>query len=398
MFDKTIALKIFEAFSIERWNDLVRPFEMIEMDKSAEKAVCAYIIGKFEERRGAKVDWSFIVHGMFFDLLRKIALCDIKAPVQRMIRDGYPAEYAKLNEWVVEQYRPILRDESLVASFSSWLLEPVDADSVSWRILRAAHKYSAMREIEILRPVNEAFRIVPIEKALNRDIEGFLDLRGMQLLLGKQRPYEFLMEVERLRFQTRWNQTPRVPKTSVLGHSFYTAILTFLLGREIGVSGRREYNNFFAALFHDLPEAVTRDIISPVKRATDQLPAVVKEIENKIVEHELLPLMDDAYRDEIRYFTEHEFENRIKDSGGLTRVVSFGELESEYTGDEFQPIDGRLIRVADHISAYVEADQSISYGITSVHLRDGKKNIIASYPNGETVNGFDMNSFLRSFE
>ncbi len=397
MFDKTIALKIFEAFSIERWNDLVRPFEMMEMDKSAEKAVCAYIIGKFEERRGESVDWSYIIHGMFFDLLRKIALCDIKAPVQRMIRDGYPAEYARLNEWVVEQYRPILRDDSLVAAFSSWLLEPADAKSVSWRVLRAAHKYSAMREIEILRPVNEAFRIVPIEKGLNRDIEGFLDLRGMQLLLGKQRPYEFLMEVERLRFQTRWNQTPRVPKTSVLGHSFYTAILTFLLGRENGVGGRREYNNFFAALFHDLPEAVTRDIISPVKRATDQLPAIVKEIEDKIVEHELLPLMDEAYRDEIRYFTEHEFENRVRDAGKRTRVVSFEEMRGACAGDEYEPIDGRLIRVADHISAFIEADRSISYGITSVHLQDGKKNILASYPEGATVNGFDMNAFLRSF-
>ena len=31
------------------------------------------------------------------------------------------------------------------------------------------------------------------------------------------------------------------------------------------------FNNFFCSLFHDLPEAVTRDIISPVKQATDEL-------------------------------------------------------------------------------------------------------------------------------
>ena len=34
---KELALKIFEGFSIERWNDLVRPFEVVEMDKDAEK-------------------------------------------------------------------------------------------------------------------------------------------------------------------------------------------------------------------------------------------------------------------------------------------------------------------------------------------------------------------------
>ncbi|MGZ7169402.1 MAG: HD domain-containing protein [Halobacteriota archaeon] len=29
---------------------------------------------------------------------------------------------------------------------------------------------------------------------------------------------------------------------------------------------RRRFHNFFGGLFHDLPEALTRDIISPVKR------------------------------------------------------------------------------------------------------------------------------------
>ncbi len=97
---KELALKIFEGFSIERWNDLVRPFEVVEMDKDAEKMVLAYIIGKYEENRGVKVDWKWMIYASLFDLLRKIALCDIKSPVQRLIRNEYPAEYIRLNEWV----------------------------------------------------------------------------------------------------------------------------------------------------------------------------------------------------------------------------------------------------------------------------------------------------------
>lgn len=49
-----LILKMFEAFSIERWNDLIRPFDLIEMDKAAEKMILAYIIGKFEENAGRK--------------------------------------------------------------------------------------------------------------------------------------------------------------------------------------------------------------------------------------------------------------------------------------------------------------------------------------------------------
>ena len=58
MLTKSLVLKIFEGFSIERWNDLVRPFDMIEMDKAAEKMMAAYIIGKFEEERGQSLDWD----------------------------------------------------------------------------------------------------------------------------------------------------------------------------------------------------------------------------------------------------------------------------------------------------------------------------------------------------
>ena len=88
--DKKFAHKIFEGFSIQRWNDLIRPFDMVEMDKAAEKMVLAYIIGKFEENKGKKIDWIWIIYASLFDLLKKIALCDIKAPIQQMLKKSIP--------------------------------------------------------------------------------------------------------------------------------------------------------------------------------------------------------------------------------------------------------------------------------------------------------------------
>ena len=128
MLTKEIALKLFEAFSIERWSDLVRPFELNEMDKSAEKMVLAYIIGKYEENLGNEVDWDWIIHASLFDLLRKIALCDIKSPVQRMIRSKYPNEYKKLNEWVISQYEEILKETELLEQFRDYLFNEKPQD------------------------------------------------------------------------------------------------------------------------------------------------------------------------------------------------------------------------------------------------------------------------------
>lgn len=397
MPDKKLILKIFEGFSIERWNDLIRPVPLVEIDKAAERAVLCYIIGKFEEASGAVIDWEKIIYASLFDLLRKIALCDIKAPVQRVIRAEYPEEFKKLNKWVLDQFTHIAPDRTFLDEFAAHLLEPAEPADISRRISRAAHKYSAMRELELLKTVNEPQRVAEIERGLNTDLESFLDLRALQLLFTKQRLYDFLLQVESLRFQMRWNQTPRIPHTTVLGHSYYVAAVTLLLSREIGVSGRRLYNNFFSALFHDLPEAVTRDIISPVKQATDTLPDIVKDVEALFLEKELVPLMDDCFRDELLYFTADEFKNRVRIDGEVV-FVTFEELQERYRAPDFHPVDGKLVRAADHIAAFIEADSSIRFGISSPHLVSGRKNIIGLYPPGTTVNGIDVSSLLKGFQ
>lgn len=404
MLSAAFALKLFEGFSIERWNDLARPFALVEMDKAGEKMVLAYIIGKYEEQCGKTVDWHWMIYAAVFDLFKRIALCDIKSPVQRMIRSRYPDEYKKLNAWVLKQYEHYIGESELFDRFRRFLQEETEMEHAepdrrhSYRVLRAAHKFATLRELQMLSVVNEPDRVRHIEHALNSDIQEFLDLRGLQLLVTRQSPYEFLKIIEQLRFQTRWNQTPRVPRTSVLGHSFYVAVLTLLLGlqQECAFCAEREYNNFFSALFHDLPEAVTRDIISPVKQATYELPAIVKKIEDEFVSSELRPLMDACYAEQLLYFTQHEFENRIRTKDGI-QFVEFADLNELYNSAEFSPVDGRLIRCADHIAAFIEADCSIKHGITSVHLRDGRENILKNYPDGVIINGFAASAFFSEF-
>lgn len=396
MFNKELVFKLFEAFSIQRWNDLVRPFDIVEMDKTAEKMFVSFIIGKYEEKNNQPLNWCTIINNAFFELLRRIALCDMKSPVRRIIRSDYPEEYKKLNRWVFDKYRHIITDEQLLDEFASYLFDPADPADVSLRVLRAAHKYSTIRELDMIRMVNEPFRLTEIDKCLQTDIAEFMDLKGLQLLVTRQRPYAFITEIEKLRFQTRWNQTPRIPATNVLGHSFFVAVLTFLMTRTLKLSPHRIAADFFAALFHDLPEAVTRDIISPVKQATDHLPEVVKHIEDEIVAKELLPLMDEYYREEVLYFVQDEFENRVR-INGETRCVTSEELNTVYAAPEFHGIDGKLIRAADHLAAFAEADSSIRFGIRSDQLEEGRANILSRYGMHTIVNGLSLDCFFKSY-
>ena len=370
------------------------------MDKQAERTLCAYIIGKYQEAQGDVIDWTRIIYASLFDLLVKISLCDIKSPVRRLIKEEHPAEWQKLCQWVFEGYKDLIEDEELLAMFSSYLVSSNEnqESSVTERVFRAAHKYATYRELEMICLVNEKQRLSSIREQLEGEIEGFRDLEGLRLLCDRQKPFQLLFKIEQLRFQTRWNQTPRIPKTSVLGHSFFVAVLTLLLCREAGVAiGQgRLYCDFFGALFHDLPESVTRDIISPVKRATRGMPAIVKEIENKIVANELLPYMEDFYKNEVLYFTQNEFENRCVVAGQV-KLVSFEDLNGKFAADEFRPTDGKLVRLADHYSALLEAELSIRHGITSDQLEAGRANLHAAYPEGCIISGVDAGELFGAF-
>ena len=400
--DKNLILKIFEGFSIQRWNDLIRPFDLVEMDKAAEKMVIAYIIGKFEEKKGNKINWKWMAYASLFDLLKKIALCDIKAPVQQMLKKEFTREYMRLNEWVLKQYRQLINDDSLFSEFTIYIGQKAGSFALpeelkkTVHVYNAAHKYSTIRELEMLSIVNEKERLSKIETELKADIQTYLDLEGLQKLMTRQKEFDFLLKIEQLRFQTRWNQTPRVPATSVLGHCFFVAIMTLLLGRETNpkMCERRVVNNFFSALFHDLPESVTRDIISPVKQATDALPNIVKKIEDEIVNKELVPLMDKTYVDEVIYYTSDEFSDRIKTKDGHIQKVTWEELNSKYNKDSFNPVDGKLVRVSDHLSALMEADISIKHGITSSHLQGGKEGMLQIYQPDTLISGIDVNKLF----
>ena len=400
--NKKLALKIFEGFSIQRWNDLIRPFDLVEMDKAAEKMVLAYIIGKYEENNGKYIDWKWMIYASLFDLLRKISLCDIKAPVQQMLRRQFPNEYMHLNEWILNQYKQIMEDEQLFSDFTIYVGRQAGSFKIpeelktSMDVYRAAHKYSTMRELEMLSVVNEKERLKNIRNELEAELQPYLYLEGLQKLVTHQKAFDFILKIEQLRFQTRWNQTPRVPATSVLGHCFYVAIMTLLLGRESNpdMCDQRVINNYFSALFHDLPESVTRDIISPVKTATDDLPNIVKKIEDEIVNKELVPLMEPFFSDELIYYTSDEFTDRILDKKGKIVHVSWEDLNKKYNSEEYQPIDGRLVRICDHFSALMEADISIKHGITSEHLTKGREGTLAHYKENEIISGINVHKLF----
>ncbi|HPY90962.1 MAG TPA: HD domain-containing protein [Lentisphaeria bacterium] len=369
----------YDAASIRRWNDQVNPMDFTELDKQAHKMIIAYVLAKFaDEAQAASVNWLRLLEGGIFEMLHRIVLTDVKPPVfHRMMSE----KGRELNQWVVGRLEPHtavvhggFHDRLCQHFFDSTYALPEK------RILKAAHFLATQWEFNILYQLCPFINgIEAIRQEIENQIEDHYDLLGVQKISLKRKTAGFVDLCGQLRFQKRWSQSPRIPPTSVLGHMLLVAALTYLSLREARVSDHRIVNGFLAALFHDLPEVLTRDITSPIKAAVEGLDDIIKEYERRQMEDRLLPLLPQNWHDEIRYYTENEFDNRARVDGKTVRVATFEELGANYDRPANKPVDGEIIRCCDHLAAFIEASLSIRHGITSKHLAEGAERLFMMY-------------------
>jgi putative hydrolase of HD superfamily len=393
MISKEMLELLFRPASIQRWNDHIRPHTgFSELDKQAHKMVFAYVLAKTEENdRGAAIDWQRLIEGGIFEFLQRSILTDLKPDVFHRLMDEKSNE---LNGWVIDQVHSSVAsiNGDFLANMKHYFFSP-DYAKFEKRILRAAHYLATNWEFAIIDRMNAGFfGLEQTRQNIANEVEEFYDLAGVQKFVLGKKSRNFMELVGQLRFQQRWAQSPRVPETSVLGHMLIVAMLMYLFSLEIGAGGKRLYNNFFAGLFHDLPEVLTRDIVSPVKRSVAGLEELIKTIEQVQFGEKILPLLPRAWQQEMRYFLEDEFQSKAR-VDGKTLLCSSEILSEKYFSDEFNPLDGAMIRAADQLAAYIEASMSLDYGIKAPDMRKGKEMIYAKHASAQ-ICGIDFKAYF----
>lgn len=382
ILNSKLTQELFRGFYIQRWNDRIRPMEMLEMDKHSHKMFIAYCIAKYEEMNGNQIDWQEIIQGGIYELLRRIVISDIKSTIFYEIKKKENV-WDKLNNYVVEKISAIIDDKTILSEFEHYVHNGQTKQNLSQRILEAAHIFSSYLEFQIIKNFNPtSYQNIKIETELLNRLNDYGDLTGLNKLINRHTIANFIEICGQLRFQIRWAQLPRIPKTSVLGHSMLVASLSYFLVRDNNACSRRLYNAFFGGLFHDLPEAVTRDIISPVKYSSEELEELIKDLEKELAEKEIHPLLESQWLDEIKYFTQDEFKNKIRNNNLIVKDnLTVDILNSKYNSDIFDSYDGEIIRSADEISAFLEAYNSCAAGIKSPDLCNSSERIKAKYQN-----------------
>lgn len=396
MIRKPVLELLHQGAHMQRWNDHIRPQGFTELDKQAQKMIIAYVIAKFEEKeRSTNINWRDLIEGGLFEYLHRVILTDIKPPIfyQLMKEQG-----EELNKWVVEQLKDYL--ESIEGDFFNKFKEYLFNKDYSVdikKILKAAHYLATYWEFKIIYRLNSGiFGIEETKARIEGEMEEHYELIGVQKLILNKKTSDFLDLVGQLRFQQRWAQSPRIPETSVMGHMLIVAMLAYFCSLELKACDKRLCNNYLAALFHDLPEVLTRDIISPIKLSVSGLDKLIKKIESRQVEEKIFPLLPSYLHQEISYFIEDEFKSKIIEDGQV-RIVTSQEINNKYNEERFSPVDGEILKACDHLAAFIEATLSISHGITSRHLREGVESLYHRYRN-KSIAGMEFGQIFDYFK
>lgn len=389
MIRKSLLLKIFDAAYMQRWNDKIRPIELIELDKQAHKMVIAYFLGKFEEGK-KDFNWIELIEGGIFEVLQRLVITDLKPQIFYEIKKD-AAKYKRLNEWVYSELGAIISPlgDDFCKRFKDYFLKT--DDTLNKRILSAAHFYATKWEFDIIERANpNGYEIDSIKKDLQEKQEKYYDLKGMEQLTKHMKYENFINLCGQLRFQLRWSHLHRVPRTSVLGHSLFVAILSYLFSLEIKACARRCVNNYFTGLFHDLPEVLTRDIISPVKRSVEGLSDLIKEYEKEQMEKEVYGLIPKEWHSEITMFTENEFDSIVTLHRNRKKVTS-KDINDKYNDDTFNPRDGELVKASDSLAGFIEASVAIRNGSASPELQEAKLSLKKEYEKADKANVAGIN-------
>jgi Predicted hydrolases of HD superfamily len=395
MVGKDLLIELFQAAEMRRWNDKLCPVPLTELDKQGHKMTIAYVLGKFAEHEDG-FSWTEVIEGGLFEYFERLTLTDIKPQVFERIKANEET-FTELKKEVYARFTPLIADlDGLDERFEAYLFHP--QDSINRKILDAAHYYATKWEFDIIKHENwNDYEIDEIQRGLQRRQEALSDVDGLQKLALFPTYRSFVDLCGRLRFQVRWGQLYRIPRTSVLGHMLIVAILSYLFSLTIDACSKRRTNNYFAGLFHDLPEVLTKDVISPVKRASTGVDRFVKEFEREEMQRRIYrpKLIPQAWEPEMRMFTEDEFASKVTVEGKLQNTTS-DAITATYNHDQYNPVDGELVKAADDLAAFMEAYLALQNGISNAQLRTAVREKSLFYRH-KTIAGIDFGKVYKGF-
>lgn len=338
---------ISTLFTLQRWNFVPRVETWVEAENVAYVSHLIYAIGRDSDLGAEEVERALA--RALLKSFGKHILSDISHYTRKAINDVKPGSWGEIEREVAEETVALFPEEVhdyIRENLIRPLSDPENEKSNEAKLLHFVQMVVAQSECETNKrayPENPYY--LDLIGDLDSDIQRLRDVDDFRRSYSKLRKYrEYIKNMKYLR---RWNRLNRSVETSVMSHTFVVAALALVTARiEEGDGGNKLPKNFtyraiLRALFHDVPEAFTGDVITPVKsRITQRAQKNWREIELR----RLQPLIAATPK-------------RVADD--LERLELLHDVPS---GDNV--VVGKLVKECDRLASLLECVFERSAGLT----------------------------------
>lgn len=282
--------------SIVRWNNFPRVVDIKHLDNVGATLHTALFLAHFEQRNGAEIDSLHLIKKIIFSSLADLVLSDINSGTKSFIKRANPEMFETLYyqafQYFLDQDAPLY----LKKDFQDTLTRKDRAKEDM--ILTAAKKYVGLFEAKSNAQVYPFIYEVPLAELQKSLQEIGVELPSLEFLLRNESSQKYLSHMYRLVSALRWNMRQRLYPVSVMSHKVIVAYLVYIIGMTGNQQGEKDdiLSLLYRAIYHDVPELITGDIVTPTKKAVPGFSELLEQVEKDMLEQYFFRYISPEYR------------------------------------------------------------------------------------------------------
>ncbi len=307
---KAIIEMLKRLIRLKRWTDAVSDDSFNEMAKQSLNSIICYILACFAEEAGEYIDWTRFPKYALYRAFEKtyVVFNTPKAKYLEIFQMGNisPSEFSKAAKRKIS--------EIVDPAFSEFLCESLGTREE--HIFKAATAIATKIELLQLHAKCEPSKYDQKSNYVADDMVKYHDIPGFKEVANPNGDLFKLLQFisdSYLRHHTRWCELGYVQPCTILGHLYSTAVLAYFMSLEEHPEDEvLATKRYFMGIFHDVAEAWTTDLPSPIKDYIKGLRGACELFEDKVLEDNIYSKVPKFLADKIHEVMFEESQNIVQ--------------------------------------------------------------------------------------
>lgn len=358
--------------TIKRWSNYPRVEYISHMDNTGFVIHIALFLGYLEIQEWNTIDKEFLIKRIIFDSFKGLILSDINAGTREYIKHIDSNMFDQVENKALSKILALESLPYIKADIEKTIFNTTNTKEIA--LIAAARKYAWFLECSVNHKMFSEVYDVPLSQ-IEIDLEkSRKEVKSLDILLKNENYKKYILNIRRLSHAMRWSGEAKVIPISVMSHLVIVGFISYIIATIENENGANlnVLDLLMRWIYHDIPEAITWDIINPTKTSVEWFPEVLEWVEQKMLDDYLFSFIPKKYKDELFSLVFHPF------AGENGKIVKYADILSALFEAKTEVISGN-VREFDDICVSIQKKlakveiKSVNYILTNTFVEFSEK-------------------------